>query len=396
MHLVHPYPQQSRFRRNIIVVITQAASDLEIACFEGNRDGIGIPRRTNVCPNSTHQPHNPFAETRAPGGNQYNSKMALLKPIPPLYTVYILRSTVRNSSLYIGSTPNPPRRLKQHNGDVPGGAARTSRTKLRPWEMVGLVSGFPGMVAALKFEWALNNSHISSHIPSSSRITVWTSRKRNGMPKRPRHNLALIVSNIHLLLRVPSFSRWPLSVHFFARDAHATWKEWCSAADEPLRKTIRVMTDFGPPRRRAKRSRSPDPGDGESEPLWGIHALPLDYAPMKDYVAKTQSLYDFEREGDCVVCGEHLEPGGGLYATCPNAGCEGTGHVTCWSRHMLGREAEKQILPISGHCPECKGPVVWGDLMREMSLRIRDPKEIDKLLRKKPRKKRATRAESTT
>lgn len=79
---------------------------------------------------------------------------ALSKPIPPLYTVYILRSTVRRATLYIGSTPHPPRRLKQHNGIAKGGAARTSRNALRPWEMVGLVSGFPGMVAALKFEYA--------------------------------------------------------------------------------------------------------------------------------------------------------------------------------------------------------------------------------------------------
>ncbi len=75
------------------------------------------------------------------------------KPIPALYTVYILRSTVRHASLYIGSTPHPPRRLKQHNGQARGGAARTSRNSLRPWEMVGLVSGFPGMTAALKFEF---------------------------------------------------------------------------------------------------------------------------------------------------------------------------------------------------------------------------------------------------
>ena len=74
------------------------------------------------------------------------------KPIPALYTVYILRSTVRHASLYIGSTPNPPRRLSQHNGLVRGGAARTSRHSLRPWEMVALVSGFPSMTAALKFE----------------------------------------------------------------------------------------------------------------------------------------------------------------------------------------------------------------------------------------------------
>lgn len=76
------------------------------------------------------------------------------KPIPALYVVYILRSSVRHASLYIGSTPHPPRRLNQHNGKAKGGAARTSRDSLRPWEMVGVVSGFPSMVGALKFEYA--------------------------------------------------------------------------------------------------------------------------------------------------------------------------------------------------------------------------------------------------
>lgn len=79
------------------------------------------------------------------------------KPIPALYVVYILRSTVRHASLYIGSTPHPPRRLNQHNGKAKGGAVRTSRDSLRPWEIVGVVSGFPSMVGALKFEYALSN-----------------------------------------------------------------------------------------------------------------------------------------------------------------------------------------------------------------------------------------------
>lgn len=75
------------------------------------------------------------------------------KPIPALYVVYILRSTVRKGSLYVGSTPNPPRRLKQHNGTSKGGAVKTARSTLRPWEMVGVVSGFPSMMGALKFEY---------------------------------------------------------------------------------------------------------------------------------------------------------------------------------------------------------------------------------------------------
>lgn len=94
---------------------------------------------------SCHKCHH--VENRLPPGMTH-----IAKPLPALYTVYVLRSTVRHASLYIGSTPNPPRRLKQHNGESKGGATRTSRDNLRPWEMIVLVSGFPSMVAALKFE----------------------------------------------------------------------------------------------------------------------------------------------------------------------------------------------------------------------------------------------------
>ncbi|KAI1195649.1 GIY-YIG catalytic domain-containing protein [Nemania serpens] len=311
----------------------------------------------------------------------------LASPIPPLYTVYILRSTVSQASLYIGSTPNPPRRLKQHNGEVTGGAARTARRRLRPWEMVGLVSGFPGMVAALKFEWALNNPHVTLYIPTASRITVSTQRKRGGGPKRPRPSMTSIISNIHLLLGVPSFARLPLKLHFFAPEMHAAWTKCLEDASEALLRTIPVHTDFAPSRNKS--------GDGASIEPWGIHALPLDYARMKSYVEKTRELYSFEREGACVVCGENLPHGEGLYATCSNAGCEGTGHVACWSRHLLGDNVADAIIPISGRCPRCEGDVVWGDMMMEMSLRLRGQKEIEKLF-KKPRGKKAVESVDST
>ncbi|EEY21477.1 GIY-YIG catalytic domain containing protein [Verticillium alfalfae VaMs.102] len=325
-------------------------------------DGEGnvMPEKGHFRPANDDQPRPPSLHPTIPPSNAQPSRwsiddttraqqdelnslaaMAVLsRPIPALYTVYILRSTVRHASLYIGSTPNPPRRLKQHNGLARGGAARTSRSSLRPWEMIAIVSGFPSMIAALKFEWALTNPHLSLHIPSESRISRAAGVKKNGHPKRPRPGITSIMSNLHLLLRVPSFERWPLTLHFFVKTAHKAWEGSCAAAEKPVRKGLEILTDFGP---------------------------------------------------SATMTTDPLEHGKGLHVICSNGSCEGAGHLSCWSRHLLDHESgDEAVLPVAGRCPSCRSEVRWDDLMRELSLRVRGEGEVDKLLKVKKKRQAKT------
>ncbi|ATY63054.1 GIY-YIG catalytic domain containing [Cordyceps militaris] len=298
---------------------------------------------------------------------------SLHKPLPALYTVYVLRSTIRHASLYIGSTPNPPRRLKQHNGETKGGAARTARDKLRPWEMVALVSGFPSAVAALKFEWALANPHLSLHIPSEARLAVATRTKRNGRPRRPPLSMRSVVSNIHLLTGVASFARWPLTLHFFAVEAHRAWAAWLRKTGAEVRPGLRVRIDVVD-------DTAGILGAEDDEDKAGIHALPLDYAPVRAYVQKARDVVAFEKEGSCVHCGEDMASGEGLHAMCPNGECVAMGHLDCWSRHALAGEEDEAVLPQTCMCPSCGGEVRWGDMMKELTLRVRGEAEVEKLL----------------
>jgi len=75
-----------------------------------------------------------------------------------IWSSYCLISTTSRKS-YIGATVDPHRRLRQHNGEIVGGARITRGG--RPWIRVCHFHGFPNERCALQFEWKWK--HLSTH-----------------------------------------------------------------------------------------------------------------------------------------------------------------------------------------------------------------------------------------
>jgi len=69
------------------------------------------------------------------------------------YVVYLLREA-GSGRTYIGQTVNFSKRLRQHNGEISGGARYTTRHG-SDWRPIAIVDGFgaDGKVEALRFEW---------------------------------------------------------------------------------------------------------------------------------------------------------------------------------------------------------------------------------------------------
>lgn len=71
------------------------------------------------------------------------------------YVVYLLRNEAGRT--YVGSTCALPRRLRQHNGELAGGARQTAGRG--PWTVAKVVRGFHQRREALQFEFAWRRVH---------------------------------------------------------------------------------------------------------------------------------------------------------------------------------------------------------------------------------------------
>jgi structure-specific endonuclease subunit SLX1 len=73
------------------------------------------------------------------------------------YYCYIIRSTnpAYPNSTYNGSTNNLTRRLRQHNGEIVGGAKATKGKG--PWVYLAIWEGFESKIEALSCEWRIKH-----------------------------------------------------------------------------------------------------------------------------------------------------------------------------------------------------------------------------------------------
>ncbi|OAP61705.1 hypothetical protein AYL99_03908 [Fonsecaea erecta] len=323
-----------------------------------------------------------------------------IKPIPAFYCCYLLRSTVRHSSLYIGSSPDPARRLAQHNGRVQGGAVRTSRASLRPWEMACIVAGFPSNIAALQFEWAWHNAHLTRHISPEQRLSFATTRTKTSKtgkvtkrPGRPRTSLIDKLSNLHLLLRAPYFSKWPLEVRFFSEDVYRSWSTWCGRVDTQIRPELRVHFDPAEPRPQPSEdleftSAQPQPNQRKRKAdligKGGVEGVDPTYARLKGVFEKSQFLLDEDDDHKCSVCTGLIDLRNSIFVVCHTPDCQAISHIRCLSDDSLKKnQSASSIVPESATCPSCRKNHAWLELMQQVTLRNRGGKEVKKLMGKK-------------
>ncbi|KAI5889168.1 uncharacterized protein SCHCODRAFT_02690968 [Schizophyllum commune H4-8] len=269
---------------------------------------------------------------------------------PSFYACYLLKSikTPNSKATYIGSTPNPPRRIRQHNGELTQGAWKTKRG--RPWIMQLIVHGFPSKLAALQFEWAWQHPHLSRHLKDGS-----------GQPLAAHRNKG-IKNNIQTLLMMITshpYNLWPLHVKLFTAEAEKFWGMLVKApAYRALPRGLTATIEL-------------EGVDGKSGTRGSGRTGPVDVADThftSQYLAKSTAVAASATKPVCSVCGEQIvdytsDP---LTTTlCPTSGCMSTAHLMCLSQDWLAGEPDNQgLIPRGGHCRECKSYVLYGDIIR--------------------------------
>ncbi|CAO3656681.1 unnamed protein product [Mucor hiemalis] len=254
-------------------------------------------------------------------------------PYCSFYSCYLIRSLQegQKNKVYVGSTPNPKRRLRQHNGELTQGAYKTK--KHRPWQYVMIVHGFPSKVHALQFEWAWQKPLQSRHIKLVDDDNFQKSRLLDNNKRRANLMLTKMWA-AQLLLNTKPFSMLPLKIRFVLPNMQSLFLEHTTLPKQ-------ITTTVG-----------------------SVNDMMEAYEQLEQKIINDYRLFQGSLK-TCCVCSESIveqDP----YLECLSCGIMQS-HVLCLARHFT----TDAIVPILGHCPICKVELIWGELIQATKLRTR-------------------------
>lgn len=131
-----------------------------------------------------------------------------MPPSPaPGYVCYTLVDLARKYT-YVGITNNLGRRIRQHNGELAGGARYTKgRGK---WCVAWTVRGFHRKEHALMFEWAVKRaqrSSVADPLLRRANALVALSRKERWTARAPVARSVRLAVHVHLPVACPDSAR---------------------------------------------------------------------------------------------------------------------------------------------------------------------------------------------
>ncbi|XP_057976810.1 structure-specific endonuclease subunit SLX1 isoform X2 [Malania oleifera] len=125
------------------------------------------------------QSSSPFAPSASPSSARTSQSRSASKS----WSVYLILCTNAPIKTYVGVTTNFSRRLKEHNGELKGGA-KASRAG-RPWICACIIQGFKDQSEACSFESKWKN--VSKKLP----------RKRSDKTVKQVDNGSLVLQHSH-------------------------------------------------------------------------------------------------------------------------------------------------------------------------------------------------------
>ncbi|KAG5438789.1 hypothetical protein PCANB_002509 [Pneumocystis canis] len=307
---------------------------------------------------------------------------------PLFYGCYLLKSESIQST-YIGSTNNPLKRLKQHNGEIASGTHKTIRG--RPWNMVCLVYGFPSVVSGLQFEWAWQNPHMTLKMQENERIRLHTytnKHSNNDLIKNIsrkqglRVSLKMRIRVLYNMLTMNAWKNWPLKIKIFDQ---YTWKLW-----ETLHNSVDIkIFPWLVPEFDISKENNLDSKKIQDQRYSFLEKIDLNQDEMSQAAFRILKKIKEKNTNLCMICRNPCNPpelnsnnAASEYSRliiCPTEDCLSIFHLLCLARWKQSSEIGNNILINSYKCLSCKKNIIWGDcirlqycILRKMNLNLED------------------------